>query len=261
MVWQHSISDFRGPCAGSGVFPPAKRPSRVTQARARHRIARASRTGSHAQVSDQVSYQATDLVSDDDLIRRIAGRDAAAMHILYERYRAKAFNYIHRLVRERQDVEDIVSQTFLDVWHAADTFECRSSVSTWLLAIARFKALHHFRQRTRARIDDVEIPERIDDAESPEATIDRTKMNDVLRLCVHKLHPAQRKVVDLVYYQERSVIEASEILGIPCATVKTRMFYARKELASLLESAGLDRATCEFRQRRASSAPRISSSL
>jgi RNA polymerase sigma-70 factor (ECF subfamily) len=77
--------------------------------------------------------------------------------------------------------------------------------------------------------------------------IDRMRMNDALRSCVLKLTPARRKVVDLVYYQERSVIEASEILGIPCATVKTRMFYARKDLATLLEGVGTDRATRELR--------------
>ncbi len=180
-------------------------------------------------------------LSDDDLIKRVAGRDAAAMDILYVRYRAKVFNYVHRLVHERDDVNDLVSQAFLDVWHAADTFEHRSSVSTWILAIARFKALRHFRQRKRERIDDVEIPEMIDDAESPEKLIDRTRMNNMLRACVLRLDPARRRVVDLVYYQDRSVIEASEILGIPCATVKTRMFYARKDLAMLLKGVNFDR--------------------
>ncbi|WP_371073498.1 MULTISPECIES: helix-turn-helix domain-containing protein [unclassified Sinorhizobium] len=61
------------------------------------------------------------LVSDDDLIKRIAGRDAAAMRTLYLRYRAKAFDFIDRHVHDGREVEDIVSQTCLDVWHAADT--------------------------------------------------------------------------------------------------------------------------------------------
>lgn len=177
---------------------------------------------------------------DDDLIKRVAKRDSAAMHILYVRYRSKVFNYVHRLVHERADVDDLVSQAFLNVWHAANTFEHRSTVSTWILAIARFKALHHFRQRKRERIDDVEIPEMIDEAESAERMIDRSRMTDALRSCVLKLDPARRKVVDLVYYQERSVIEASEILGIPCSTVKTRMFYARKDLVVLLQGAGVE---------------------
>ncbi len=201
--------------------------SHTTTARARPRRVPATRSCIQIQVSD------------DDLIKRIAGRDAAAMHILYVRYRAKVFNYIHRLVREKEDVEDLVSQAFLDVWQAAATFEGRSQVATWLLAIARFKALHHFRNRKRDRIDDVEIPEIVDDAGSPDAMIDRIKRNAVLRSCVGRLRPAQRKVVDLVYYQEKSVIEASAVLGVPCATIKTRMFYARKELATLLETSGL----------------------
>jgi RNA polymerase sigma-70 factor, ECF subfamily len=235
MSLQPSMSEFRAPCAGNAALRPAKRPISVTKNHARTGRAEATRACSQA------------LTSDDDLIRRIAGHDASAMHLLYERYRAKAFNYIHRIVREIEDVEDLVSQTFLEVWHAAGTFERRSSVSTWLLAIARFKAFHHFRRRKRDRIDDVEMPEQIDDAESAETMIDRVKLNEALRACVSKLDPARRKVVDLVYYQERSVIEASEILGIPCATVKTRMFYARKDLAILLAGAGIDGASCGLR--------------
>lgn len=234
MAWQHSMSDFRRPRTGNALFHPAKRSSPVAKANACPR-----RTSAIHTCSDT-------FVSDGDLIKRIAGRDAAAMHILYVRYRAKTFNYIHRLVREKEDAEDLVSQAFLEVWHAAATFEHRSSVSTWLLAIARFKALHHFRQRKRDRIDDVEISEEIDDAETPEAMIDRLKTNELLRSCIAKLCPARRKVVDLVYYQERSVVEASAILGIPCATVKTRMFYARKELATLLESAGFEAGRSSF---------------
>jgi len=188
-------------------------------------------------------------LSDDDLIACIAQRDDAAMHALYARYRAKVFNYIHRIVRRREDAEDLVSQTFLDVWRVAATFEHRSCVSTWLLAIARFKALNHFRKRKCDRIDDVEIPDRIDDTDTAEAMTDRMKMNDLLRSCIGKLDPARRKVVDLVYYQDCSVIEASQILGIPRATVKTRMFYARRELATLLESIGIDRTGCGFSAR------------
>ena len=63
---------------------------------------------------------------------------------------------------------------------------------------------------------------------------------------VRKLHAARRKVIDLASYQERSIVEANEILGILCATVKTRIFRARKELGTLLEGVGLDRAA--FRQ-------------
>ena len=62
-----------------------------------------------------------------------------------------------------------------------------------------------------------------------------------LRTCIDMLGHEHRDVVDLVYYHEKSVEEVSLILGIPEATVKTRMFYARKKLSGLLAAAGIDR--------------------
>ena len=61
-----------------------------------------------------------------------------------------------------------------------------------------------------------------------------------LRACVAKLSPAHREIINLVYYHEKSVEEAGAIIGIPQSTVKTRMFYARKQLADLLRGAGID---------------------
>jgi RNA polymerase sigma-70 factor (ECF subfamily) len=62
-----------------------------------------------------------------------------------------------------------------------------------------------------------------------------------MRRLIDDLSPVHKEIVDLVYYQERSVAEASEILGVPENTVKTRMFYARKQLARLFAEAGIDR--------------------
>ncbi|GLR83421.1 RNA polymerase sigma factor [Bradyrhizobium iriomotense] len=161
------------------------------------------------------------------------------MHILYLRHRERLFKFIRRLVGGRAIAEDLVSHVFLDVWHAAGAFEGRSRVSTWLLSIARFKALGHLRRRAHVRIDDVEIPEIVDEGESPEAAADRRKTNSVLRSCIGKLRLEHRLVIDLIYYHERSVAEVAEILDIPRGTVKTRMFHARRQLAMLLESAGI----------------------
>jgi RNA polymerase sigma-70 factor, ECF subfamily len=63
----------------------------------------------------------------------------------------------------------------------------------------------------------------------------------VLRQALSKLSAEHREVVDLVYYHEKSVEEVAEIVGIPEATVKTRMFYARKKLSEVLKEQGIDR--------------------
>ena len=62
-----------------------------------------------------------------------------------------------------------------------------------------------------------------------------------LRQCLTRLSADHREIIDLVYYHEKSVEEVAEIVGIPEATVKTRMFYARKKLSELLKEQGIDR--------------------
>ncbi|MEA2964236.1 MAG: polymerase sigma-70 factor, subfamily [Alphaproteobacteria bacterium] len=70
----------------------------------------------------------------------------------------------------------------------------------------------------------------------------KKERSEILRRCWSKLSPEHRDIIDLVCYQEKAIVEVTEIIGIPENTVKTRMFYARKHLAELLKGAGLDRA-------------------
>ena len=115
-------------------------------------------------------------------------------------------------------------------------------VSTWLLAIARFKALTALRNRKHEDVDQDEVLAIPDTAENPEACMNRSQTSESLRKAVEQLSPAHREIIDLIYYHEKSVEEVGQIIGIPQATVKTRMFYARKHLAQLLKQAGIERA-------------------
>jgi RNA polymerase sigma-70 factor (ECF subfamily) len=143
-------------------------------------------------------------------------------------------------VRDASLAEDLTSQVFLDVWRTADQFEGRSQVSTWLLSIARFKALTALRQRRHEDIDQEDVLEIADHADTPETSLERATTSAILRACIAKLSAAHREIINLVYYHEKSVEEVGQLLGIPQSTVKTRMFYARKQLAELLKLAGVD---------------------
>jgi RNA polymerase sigma-70 factor, ECF subfamily len=178
--------------------------------------------------------------SDEMLLERIAAGDRTAMHILYSRHNVRIYRFALRTVRDTTTAEDVVSQVFLDVWRTAEQFEGRSQVSTWLLSIARFKALTALRQRRHVDIDQDDVREIADSADTQEVLMDRSRTSAILRACIGKLSPAHREIVNLVYYHEKSVEEAGEIIGIPQSTVKTRMFYARKQLAELLKSAGIE---------------------
>ena len=185
-----------------------------------------------------IAAQAT---SDDMLLYSIAHGNRTSMHILYCRHNVRVYRFILRIVRDATTAEDLVSQVFLDVWRTAGQFQGRSQVSTWLLSIARFKALTAMRQRRFEDIDQDDVRQIPDDAETPESSLDRNDTSAILRACVAKLSPAHREIITLVYYHEKSVEEVGQIIGIPQSTVKTRMFYARKQLADLLKNCGVDR--------------------
>ena len=178
--------------------------------------------------------------TDEMLLERIAEGDRTAMHTLYARHNVRVYRFVLRMLRDVTATEDLVSQVFLDVWRTARQFEGRSQVSTWLLSIARFKALTALRQRKYEDIDQDEVMEVADGGDTPETSLARSRTSDILRACVAKLSPAHREIVSLVYYHEKSVEEVAQLIGIPAATVKTRMFYARKQLGELLRCAGID---------------------
>jgi RNA polymerase sigma-70 factor (ECF subfamily) len=181
------------------------------------------------------------VTSDEVLIGRIASGDRLAMQVLFARHHVRVYRFVLRLVRDESNAEDLISEVFLDVWRQAGRFEGRSAVSTWLLAIARFKALSALRRRTDVELDD-ETAEAIEDSsDTPEVTLEKKDKSAVIRKCLEKLSAEHREIIDLVYYHEKSVEEVAAIVGIPENTVKTRMFYARKRLADLLKAAGIER--------------------
>ena len=185
------------------------------------------------------SIIAAQAISDEMLVESIAEGNRTAMHTLYARHNVRVYRFVLRIVRDTATAEDLVSQVFLDVWRTAAQFEGRSQVSTWLLSIARFKALTSLRQRRFEDIDQEDVREIPDEADTPEDSLDRSSTSAILRACIAKLSPAHREIINLVYYHEKSVEEVGAIVGIPQSTVKTRMFYARKQLADLLKGAGV----------------------
>ena len=179
--------------------------------------------------------------SDDVLIARIASGDRLAMQVPFARHHVRVDRFVLRLVRNEATAEDLISEVFLDVWRQAGKFEGRSAVSTWMLSIARFKALSALRRKPEQELDDETAAAIEDQADDPEVTLAKKDKGAALRQCLTALSAEHREVVDLVYYHEKSVEEVARIVGIPEATVKTRMFYARKKLSELLKERGIDR--------------------
>ena len=177
--------------------------------------------------------------SDTALIRAIASGDRRAMQMLYTRH------YVRVTVYPAPDQQPVArrgsgSEVFLDVWRQAESFKAKSLVSTWLLGIARYKALSALRRRSDEHLDDDALAMIEDPADDAETLVEKEDCRAIVQHCLAQLSPAHREVLDLVYYHEKSVNEAAEIVGIPANTVKTRMFYARTCMEKFLKLAGVD---------------------
>ena len=177
--------------------------------------------------------------SDEALMAGIVGGDRLAMRTLYRRHERRVFRFILRMIGDRCVAEDVLSEVFFEVWKKAEHFEGRSAVSTWLLGVARHKALTAAAAKARpyesldgAAAINVADP----NADQGEALLEGER-RVILRRCLAALSPEHREIIDLVYYQEKSVRQIADLLAIPENTIKTRMFYARKRLAALVEAA------------------------
>jgi RNA polymerase sigma-70 factor (ECF subfamily) len=190
-------------------------------------------------VATRGSRGATKESPDTALVAAIAAGDHAAMRVLFARHQVRIYRFILRFVRDEAGAEDLVNEVFMDVWRKADKFEGRSEVSTWLLAIARNKAIESLRRRPTEKLNDDAQGAIEDTADNPETTLRKKQRSDLMRSCLTLLSPVHREVIDLVYYHERSIEDVAEILGVAQNTIKTRMFYARKHLAEILGAKGI----------------------
>jgi RNA polymerase sigma-70 factor, ECF subfamily len=180
-------------------------------------------------------------IDDCELLDRVADGDKLAIQVLFSRHKVRVFRFVRRMVKDEALAEDIVSDVFFDVWRNAGQFKGNSQVATWILGIARYKALSLLRRRRDDALDDDTAEAIPDTSDDPEAVVQKTERGAILRECMRHLSRTHREIIDLVYYHEMSIGEAAEFAGVPNNTVKTRMFHARKRLSELLRQAGVDR--------------------
>jgi RNA polymerase sigma-70 factor, ECF subfamily len=177
---------------------------------------------------------------DTELMQAVGQGDKQAMQVLFARHNVRIYRFALRFVNDEAMAEDLVSEVFLEVWRQAQKFEARCQVSTWLLAIARNKALSVLRRKSTEEMDD-DVAEFVEDtSDNPEVVMQKRQRTEIMLACIKQLSPAHREIIDLVYYHEKTIEEVAKIIDIPLNTVKTRMFYARKRIAELMVAKGVE---------------------
>src|SRR5260370_16581596 len=111
------------------------------------------------------------------------------MEVLFARHQVRVYRFVLRLVANQAVAEDLISEVFLDVWRQADRFEGRSAVSTWLLAIARFKALSSMRRKPEEELDEETVGALEDTSDDPEVAIQKKHKTQILRTSLPTLSP------------------------------------------------------------------------
>ncbi len=180
------------------------------------------------------------------LLQRVAVKDRAAFELLYRKFYPQLTRYLIRIIRRPQLVEEVVSDTLFVVWEKASQFQGRAKVSTWIIGIAYLKgikALDRLKTMPEQQAEELIDHDTVDDAD----LISRIGLQEWLRSGLEQISADQRSVVELTYFSGYSYQEIADIMGCPVNTVKTRMFHARKRLASLLPSlASADARTGEL---------------
>jgi len=181
-------------------------------------------------------------LSDKVLIQSMAEGDKRAFKLLYLRHHMRVFRFVVRIVGNDSTAEEIVNDVFLQAWRHAQEFKGDSQVATWLLSIARFKAISECRRRSEDQLDEGAAAAIEDPSDTPAVSAEKRQRSDIVQQCLAKLSPIHRDVINLIYYQGRKVEEVAQFTGAPISTIKTRMHYARGRMAELLAEAGVDRA-------------------
>jgi RNA polymerase sigma-70 factor (ECF subfamily) len=191
---------------------------------------------------DQVIGRETPWVStkpvDDDILvlRRVAGGDRQALVELYARFREPVFRHLLQLTPDRGLAEELLQDTLVAVWKSAGSFEGRSSVSTWLLGIARRQAHNTLRQRGLPTADDSVLAELPAPDSDPETIVLAGHAQEELLAAFDRLPPVHREVLVLVFVHQLSYQQVAEVLAVPVGTVKSRLSNARRALRALLDS-------------------------
>ena len=172
-------------------------------------------------------------ISDGDLIRRVARRDANAFEALYRRYSRSVFGLALRRLGDRMNAEDAVQETFAAIWRSARTYKPeRGAGAPWLYAVARNAIVDRSRGRGEAP---GEGPELASDEPSPAERAETSYTAWRVHRALESLGPNEREVIELAYYGGLSQSEVADYLNIPLGTVKTRTRAGLAHLADLLE--------------------------
>jgi RNA polymerase sigma-70 factor (ECF subfamily) len=174
------------------------------------------------------------------LVERLRARDQGALDTLYERYSKVVYAIALRIIGQPADAEDVVVDSFWQVWQQAESYDStRGQLRTWIVTIARSRALDRLRAMRRSPLagaEEVNVAGREMAADDdPEQSAWLSQQSAIVRGALAALPREQRQALELAYYHGLSQSEVAERLGEPLGTIKTRMRLGMMKLREQLQ--------------------------
>jgi RNA polymerase sigma-70 factor (ECF subfamily) len=168
------------------------------------------------------------------LIRRMCDADETALGALYDRWARSLYSLVFHLLKDADEAEDVVEETFWQAWRKASSYEpSRGAVSTWLLTIGRRRALDRLRAKSRRKEESTDsgvLADIASPAGDPLQMVESSERRTNVLTALRELPAEQREVLELGYFQGLSQSEIADTTGQPLGTVKTRMRLAMQKL-------------------------------
>lgn len=178
-----------------------------------------------------------------DVVERARAGDTAAFRELYALHHRQVARQLNFLV-PRADLEDVLQDVFIEVYKSIRRFEGKSAFTTWLYRLTVHVAMKARRKQTRSRLDIVEeVPDQADDGPAPEDVSLSAERQARVEALLEQLSPKKRTVLVMHDLQGVDAHEIAVVLETNVLTVRTRLFYARRELEALAKE---DPALAEF---------------
>ena len=173
-----------------------------------------------------------------ELLERVARQDQSAFRELYKAFSRRVFAYALNMVKDHARAEEILVDTMHEVWRAPARFRGDSQFTTWLIGIARNKALMVYRSRRPDELhDDLDDIAETTAADTPDgfAQLAAKQRSEGVQTCMGRLSNEHRECMHLVFFEGLSLAEVAAVQGCPENTVKTRLFHARQKIKNCLK--------------------------
>jgi len=175
-------------------------------------------------------------INDIELLKAIAAKDQAALGNLYDRYRVILFGLLMRILNNREEAEDVLQETFLQVWRkAADFDQARGRPFTWLVTLARSRGIDRLRMLSaRERLTEASARETSEEISDAASDAFKSEQRGLVIDALAQLPDEQKRPIMLAYFEGLTQSEIAARLGAPLGTVKTRMRSGLMKLREML---------------------------